>query len=142
MKHLSADTKHAILLEYIPRSATHNFAALAHRHAVKGGAEVVRRWHSQWDGTPLSLKEKKRTGRPRSLSRAEINRHVRAPILAANRAHRAVSYTQLLPEVQRKTGKQLTLRTLQRTGKKELGIKQKHTKKRTADESECTQTYE
>jgi hypothetical protein len=71
------------------------------------------------------------------LTRAEVSRHIRAPILAANRAHRAVSYTRLLPEVQRKTRKQISIQTLRRYGKQELGVKQKHTKKRTADESEC-----
>jgi hypothetical protein len=75
----------------------------------------------------------------RALSRAEVSRHVRAPILAANHKHSAVSYAQLLPEVQRKTGKALSVRTLRRYGKEELGARAKHTKKRTADESECRQ---
>lgn len=67
----------------------------------------------------------------------EVSRHVRAPILAANRAHRAVSYTQLLPEVRRKTGKPITLRTLQRTGKQQLKAKAKTTLKRTREERQC-----
>lgn len=138
MPHLSAEAKHHILLEYAPRDTTRSFAALARRHAIAGGAGVVRHWHDRWDGTPVSLQRKEGTGRVPLLSRAEVSRHVRAPILTANRAHRAISYTDLLPEVQRKTGKQLSLRTLQRTGKEELGARSKHTKKRTADESEHT----
>jgi hypothetical protein len=62
---------------------------------------------------------------------------VRAPILAANRAHRAVHYTQLLPRIQAATGKQLSIQTLRRYGKEELGGRNKQSKKRTADESEC-----
>jgi transposase len=136
MPHLTAAAKHHILLEYSPHSRTHSLAALAARHEVAGGTGTLSRWLARWDGTQRSLQEGKRPGRPRTLSSAQVSRHVRAPILAANRAHRAVSYTQLLPSVKAKTGKEPSLRTLQRHGKEELGAKQKHTKKRTAAESE------
>ena len=139
MPHLSAEVKHHILLEYAPRDTTRSFAALARRLAVKGGAGVVRHWHDRWDGTPASLKRKEGTGKAPLLSRAEVSRHLRAPILAANRAHRAISYPDLLPEVQRKTGKPIALQTLQQYGKEKLEARSKHTKKRTADESEHTQ---
>ena len=66
-----------------------------------------------------------------------MSRHIRAPILAANRAHRAIHYTELLPQVQQATGKQLSIQTLRRYGKEELGVKQKRGVKRTANESEC-----
>jgi transposase len=134
--------KHKILTHYRAGVRGCGFAALARRFAVKGGAGVIQRWHARWRGTPASLKEKPRTGRPPILSRAEVSRHVRAPLLAANRAHRAVHYTTLLPEVRRKTGKELSLRTLQRTGKEQLGAMQKRSKKRTADESESACTHE
>jgi hypothetical protein len=64
------------------------------------------------------------------------------PILAANRAHKAISYPQLLTQLQQKTGKQLALRTLQQYGKEELGARAKSTKRRTRDERECTATAE
>lgn len=138
---LSAEHKNAILLEYIPRSSTHSFAALAHRHAVRGGEWVVRSWYRRWDGTPASLEMQPRSGRPRILSKAEVSRHVRAPILAANRVHRAVHYTTLLHTVKAKTGKELSLRTLRRYGKDQLGARHKRTKKRTADESKSNYAY-
>jgi transposase len=140
MPHLSTDTKHAILLESTPRSPTHSFAALARRHSIAGGESTVRRWHARWNGTPHSLQAHKSTGRPRLLTPAELSRHVRAPVLAANRAHRAVSYTKLLSEVKRKTRKAISLRTLQRAGKEILRIKNKTTIKRTQDECEFKQT--
>jgi hypothetical protein len=142
MPHLSAQTKHHILLEYAPHDTSRSFAALAARHAVAGSSGTVARWHQRWNGTPSSLEEKARTGRPRALSKAEVSRHVRAPILAANRAHRAIHYTELLPRVQAATGKQPSLRSLQRYGKEELGGRDKQSKKRTADESECNNTCE
>jgi len=139
MSHLSAEAKHAILLEYSPRSRTHSFSALARRHSVSGGSKTVCRWHQRWDGSAASLQEKQRSGRPRKLSSGQVQQYVRRPILAANRAHRPVSYTQLLPSVQAATDPQLSLRTLQRYGKDNLRIKSKATKKRTAVESESPQ---
>ncbi len=90
MPHLSAEAKHHILLEYAPHDSTRTFDALARRHAVAGGKATVQRWHARWDGTARSLERMAGTGKPRVLSRAEVSRHIRAPILAANRAHRAI----------------------------------------------------
>jgi len=135
MPHLSAEAKHHILLEYSPRSTTHSFEALARRHAIAGGKRTVLRWHARWNGTPQSLMRSAGSGKARILSRVEVSRHIRAPILAANRAHRAVHYPDLLPRVQA-AGTQLSLRTLQRYGKKELSVKQKRGVKRTSAESE------
>jgi transposase len=140
MSHLSAEVKHHILLEYSPRSPTHSFSALAARHAIPGGRQTVQQWHARWDGTARSLERRVGSGRERTLSSRQVQQHVRAPILRANRAHRVVHYTQLLPSVRQKSGTEVSLRTLQRYGREELGAKQKHTKKRTAEESECTHT--
>lgn len=136
MLHLSADAKHAILLEYIPGSRTHGFAALARRHGVKGGRWVIARWHERWDGSAASLEEQPHSGRPRTLSSREVNQHIRVPILDANRAHAAVHYSDLLPSVRLATGRNMSLRTVQRYGKEELGARDKRTRKRTADERE------
>lgn len=135
MPHLTAETKHHILLEYSPHDTTRSFAALARRHTVKGGAQVIRFWHHRWDGTPASLQEQQRSGRPRALSRAQVQRHIATPIRAANRAHRAIHYSDLLPQVRAATDTQVSLRTVQHYGEQELGAKQKHGIKRTAEES-------
>lgn len=142
MPHLSAEAKHHILLEYAPHDATCSFAALARRHAIKGGHETVRQWWLRWDGSAASLEAQPRTGRPRVLSRAEVARHVATPIRAANRAHRAIHYTKLLPRVQAATGKEPSLRTLQRYGEQELAAQKKRSKKRTADESESAEAHQ
>jgi len=133
MPHLSAEAKHHMLLEYAPRSANHSLVALARRHAVSGGARVLRGWLQRWDSSAASLERKAGSGKARVLSRAQVSRHVRAPILAANRAHRAIHYTELLPRVQAATSKQLSTRTLRRYGKAELGARDKQSNKRTAD---------
>jgi len=133
-------TAHPILLEYSPHSTAHSFAALAARHDITGGRDVVRRWHNRWDGTPQSLQHKAVSGRPRVLSTQQVRRHIAAPIRNSNRAHRAVRYTKLLPQVQAATGSQLSLRTLQRYGKEEAGGRRTRGKKRTAEECECNST--
>lgn len=140
MKQFPPEQKHSILLEYSPFSHTHSFAALAARHGVVGGWRTIQRWHKQWKGTADSLKRKEGGGRPRVLSSREVQQYVRPPILRANRAHRPLHYTKLLPSVQARTGKKLSIQTLRRYGKKELGAKQRRGKKRTAEESECTHT--
>lgn len=134
--------KHHILQQYEPRVRGRGFGALAQEYGVRGGKEVVRQWHRQWDGTLQSLESKPRSGRPRLLSSREVQQHIRKPILAANRAHKAVSYTQLLSSTQEKTGKKVSLRTLSRYGKEELGAKLTHGKKRTAEECECAHMRE
>jgi transposase len=104
MRAFAPQHKHSILTHYRAGVRGAGFDALARRFAVAGGGSLIRAWHQRWDGTPASLQEQPRSGRPRILSTAEVSRHVRAPILAANRAHRAVHYTTLQPAVQAKAG--------------------------------------
>jgi hypothetical protein len=134
MPHLSAETKHHILLEYAPAVEGRSFKALAARHAVAGGSTLLSAWHQRWDGTPQSLEERSRNGRPRALSSAQVRRHLAAPIRNANRAARAVTYTTLLPQVQAATHTHVSLPTIKRYGKQELLATAKRGKKRTADE--------
>jgi len=136
MKQLSSETKHAILIEYQPRTTTHSFTALAARHSISGGRKTISKWYQQWDGSAASLEHKKGAGRPRALSAIEVSRYIRAPVLGANRSHRAIHYPEVQQTIREKTGKQLALRTVQQYGEKELQIKDKHSKKRTAQESE------
>ena len=132
------ELKQHILQQHASNPRECNFAELARRYAVAGGRKVVRDWWLAWDGSAASLHRKEGSGRERALTAAQVSRHVRAPILAANRAHRAISYTELLPAVRQKTGTEVSLRSLQRYGKEELGAKQRRSKKRTAAESECS----
>ena len=135
MPHISAEVKHHILLEYAPHDTSRSLAALAARHAVKGGERTLRNWLRRWNGSAASLERKAGSGKARALSRAEVSHHIRAPILAANRAHRAIHYSDLLPRVRAATGAEVSLRTVQRYGEAELGAKQHKGIKRTAEES-------
>jgi hypothetical protein len=142
MNQFTPEQKHEILTHLRSRSSTQSVDSIAALHGVKGGRRTLNLWLSRWDGTPQSLQHDKGAGRPHILSRAQVSRHVRAPILAANRAHRAIHYSSLLSSVQQKTSKEISARTLRRYGKELLGAHQKHTKKRTADESKYTERRE
>jgi transposase len=140
MSHLSAEAKHHILLEYTPGDSTRSFAALARRHAIRGGKGTLSRWHSRWDRTPASLERKAGSGKTSLLSAEQVQQYIGEPIRAKRRAHRAVRYTDELDSVRAATGTDLSLRTLRRYGKEECGIKHGRGKKRTAAERECTNT--
>ena len=94
----------------------------------------LRQW--DWDGTPSSLEHKRGAGRPRLLSAAKVNENIRAPILERNRSHQAVHYTDLVDPTRERTGKNVSLRTIQRYGEKILRARDKTTRTRTEDE--CT----
>jgi hypothetical protein len=134
MKRPTAQQKHDILIHCESRRAHETEVDVAAAHGVTTTRETIWIWRLRWNRTPPSLERKKGSGKAPLLTPAEVSRHIRAPILAANRAHRVVTYPTLLPEVQRKTGKNLALRTLQDYGKQRLQARVKHTRKRTADE--------
>jgi hypothetical protein len=142
MPHLSAEAKHHILLEYAAADSTRSFAALALRHAVKGGRRVLQNWYQRWDGTPTSLQRKAGTGRARTLSTRQVQQYIRTPILRANRAHHAIHYSTVTEQVRAATGANVSGATVRRYGKEELGARQTRGKKRTADERECTHTQQ
>lgn len=88
----------------------------------------------QWNGTITSLQHKKGAGRPRLLSSTQVNNYIRMPIKNKGRVHLDLHYTQLLPVVRQKSGTQVSLRTLQYYGQRDVKGKEKHTIKRTSIE--------
>jgi transposase len=139
MKQFTPEQKHEILLEYAPRSTTHSLAALAHRHAVTGGRRTIENWLARWNGTAASLQRQPVSGRPRSLTPEEVQRHIIAPIRRKNRAHVSILYPELQAAVEERTGKKVSARTIRRYGKEEGGGRLMHGKKRTAEERASVQ---
>lgn len=137
----TAQQKHDILIHCQSRRYGETEVQVAARHGVKITRKTIWNWQQKWNGTSESLEHQPVSGRPRTFTPTEVHRYIRQPIRSANRSHSAISYTQLLPKVQQKTKKKFSLRTLQRTGQKQLNIKSKHTRKRTRAESQCTQTF-
>jgi transposase len=136
---LTPNEKHNILTLYYNKQHKHTFDSLAKQFNIKGGRRTIINWHKKWNGTVESLERKQGSGRPKVLSSTQVKNYIQIPIRNKNRSHQPVHYTQLLPSVQKKTNTNVSLRSIQRYGKEELGAKQKRTKKRTADESKPAQ---
>jgi len=135
MTQLTPNQKHNILTIYSLNKNKYTFKSLAHEYNIKGGRDVIARWYHQWNGTPQSLERKKGSGRPNILTSQQVNDYIRTPIRNKNRSSKPVHYTQLLPSIQQKSGTQVSIQTVRRIGHEQLGVKQKRTKKRTAQES-------
>jgi len=136
----TAQQKHDILIHCQSRCSSDSDVSIAAAHGVTATRKTLFNWRKQWNGAPESLERKKTAGRPPLLTPSEVSQHIRAPILAANRAQRAIHYPEVQHQVQTKTGKKITLRTLQRYGKEKCLIKEKTVHKRTRAECECRHT--
>jgi hypothetical protein len=134
MPHLTPNQKHNILTLYSSDTNTHTMESLAHQYNIKGGKQQIWKWYRQWNGTPQSLERKRGSGRPTILTPQQVNDYIRTPIRNKNRSSKPIHYTQLHTSIKQKTGRQISLRTVQNYGKEKLGVKQKRTKKRTAQE--------
>lgn len=134
MKHPTPEQKHSILTHWSARRTGETLNQILALHDVTASRQAVVQWQRQWDGTVVSLQQKQKTGRPHKLSKAQISRHIAAPIRNANRASRPITYPKLLLQVQAATDTEISLRTIQRYGKEELGVKSKKGVKRTSDE--------
>lgn len=134
MKQLPPHHKHSILQQYRPHSPTHSFAALAVQAGSGVTAQAVANWDKRWNGTAASLQHRAGAGRPRVLSGVQVARHILPRIRSANRKHQAIHYPDILPAVRSATHTSVSLRSIRRYGKEQLGVKQKRVKIRTARE--------
>lgn len=134
MRQLTPEQKHDLLSCIQSKRDDETVEQIIARHDLPIKRETIWHWQQRWNGTSQSLHHRSGAGRPRVLSKAQVSRHVRPRIVAANRRAEAVHYTQLLPAVQAATGTNVSLSTLRRYGKNDLHASQKHTKKRTAAE--------
>jgi hypothetical protein len=113
--------------------------SLSQQYNIKGGSKTMSRWLQQWDGSPESLERREGSGRHTILTPQEVKDTIQLPIRNKNRSFKLVHYTDLLPSVTQKTGKEISVETIRRIGREQLGVKQKRTKKRTAQERKQTQ---
>jgi transposase len=105
--------KQHILTLYQPHCRGNGFTSLAKRFGIKGGEPTIKYWYDRWDGTPESLEPKPRSGRPNIFNSEEIKQYIGTPIKRKNRRSEAVHYTELIDTLREKTGKRVSLRTVQ-----------------------------
>ena len=119
--------KQTILQQYKKGVRGHGFQALATKYGIKGGAPLVKYWHSQWDGTESSLMKQSGGDHCSILTPKEKKSHIFA-FVNKKRKVDAPIYAEVKKNVEKKTKKVLTLRTVQRSGKA-LGITSKKRKR-------------
>lgn len=139
-RYYSSTEKHRILTQYRLRERGAGFASLAKNFSIQGGERTIRRWYAQWDGTPSSLKQQPRSGRPPILTQREIKstntlQHQSGEATENRRLYIILTFMQ---RYKRKLGRRCRLEQFKVMGRKTLQAKKKSTNKRTHSESKLT----
>lgn len=117
----------SILEEYEPRVRGKGIRALAKKHKVQGGHNLIKYWLSKWDGTVESLETVSGGDRRSILTNREKNKYVDRYITRRSKKD-AVQYPEVKVHIENKTGKNISLPTVQRIGH-ELGHTSKKVKR-------------
>jgi transposase len=125
----NAAFKHRVLKHYKANTRGSGFAALALRFDVKGGRRVVRGWWTRWDGTLASLERSRGSGRKPLLTENEKKKHILKFVENANKKGTVVDYPEVVKNIKKETGKDVSVRTARRIGKTELALRYKNTKR-------------
>ena len=135
MGRMSHSFKPDILREYCAGNRRHSFSSFASRYGVRGGARTIQRWYAHWDGTPQSLNRIGNAGRKALLTPRQVEQYIIKPVRRASQHHVAIYYSELMDTIHDKTPVDVSLRAVQRYGKKKEGIRGTRTQKR--PETEC-----
>jgi len=113
----STHEMHNILTEYKPGVRGSGLHALSKKYNVRGGPKLISEWFKKWDGTEASLR-KQSGGDVRSiLTPKEKDLHIRKFATRKSKVE-AVNYPEVKENVEKKTGKEISLRSVRRVGKK------------------------
>ena len=116
--------KQKVLQQYKPGVLGCGAKAVAKRFDLPDH-KLVLRWHAVWDGTKESLERKAGAGRKRKLTHEESTTHIKEFVIKRNKDGIPTSYKEVEEEVEAKTGKEISLRTVQRLGREEHNITSK-----------------
>jgi transposase-like protein len=133
-RYYTAEEKHRILLEYHSNVRGRGFASLAKRFGIQGGKAVIYRWYQQWRQDISSLQTRKRSGRRRVLTPAEVTAYITTPLKRKNRKSTAIHYTDIHTSIKQRTGKEVSIQSVRRYGHRDLKAKEKKCQKRTSRE--------
>jgi hypothetical protein len=135
--HYDAGVKLRALAWYRPGIRGHGALATA-KHFLLPNAQLVRRWARESEERGSSLERKPGSGRKRKLTDEESTTHVKDFIVKKNKAGLSTSYEQVKQEVEAKTGKEISLRTVQRLGRVDHNMTEKLTTRKLAIEGSIT----
>ena len=112
----------SILEEHEPRVRGKGIRALAKKHKVQGGHNLIKYWLSKWDGTVESLETVSGGDHRSILTNQEKNKYVDRYITRRSKKG-AVQYPEVKVHIENKTGKNISLPTVQRTARTWTHIK-------------------
>ena len=102
-----------ILKEYKKGVRGQGFQALANKYNIKGGAKLIKCWHEKWDGSENSLKKRSGGDRRSILTPQEKKRHIGDFVTKKSKIE-AVNYREVSANVEKKTGRTPSPRTVRR----------------------------
>jgi transposase len=137
----SAEQRHHILTAYTPNSRNNSLRALSIQYGLAADGRTIKRWLKRWDGTVASLQDRKSSGRPRLLTPTLVHNHIRQPIIASNRSHVRVSYTDIHNRIRERNPVQISLRSVRRYGQVVVGARQLRTRRQSVDERKHTRFF-
>jgi transposase len=132
-EHYDASFKQRVLQQYRAGRLGCGFKALANRFKVRSW-NSIKEWHQVWDGTIESLQRKPGQGRKRILTHKESEKHIKRFVEEKNRVGKAVGYGDVIAEVKRRTGKEVSATTVKRIGRDECKLSEKKTARKLAIE--------
>ena len=129
---VSIDKKQEILQEYQPKVRGKGFKSLGKRYKIKGGHKTIRKWYQKWDGTKESLK-KESGGDRRSILSEKEKKTLISGFVNKRAKKDAADYREVHENIESKTGKKISVKSVRRLGK-ELGAVSKKTKRKSPTE--------
>ncbi len=135
MTFIPPQLKHNILTHIQTNPENKTQKQIVGLYGINVSKQTINKWFHKWNGTAASLERKIGSGRQHILTNNEIKKYIETPIRKQNRAGEKVKYTNITDGVREKTGKQVSLSTIQKIGKKQLGGRLKKGIKRTVEES-------
>jgi transposase len=127
--------KQLVVEYYLQDQPNVSFQFVGKIFQINGGHVTLKQWFDRYDGTIVSLQQRYRSGRPRILSKRQVNQLVTKIVYSHNRLSRPINYKKITNSIRQKTNTNVSIRTVRRYGKNS-GIKQRKTIKRTYGESE------
>ena len=127
--------KHNVLQEYRHGIYGCEFRSLAKRFKIKGGHKLIMSWYARWNGTVESLEPKWAGDRPRTMTKDQVTDYILNFVDEMNMLYKPVNYKMIKECIESSFNRQFPLKTTQRYGKQDCGIKNKTAKELTTRDS-------
>jgi transposase len=134
--HITPKLKQSILTHIQSKPPNQTYKQIVQQYGITIHRNTINKWLHIWDGTVESLRRTSGSGRPHILTQQQVQQYIQTPIRQSNRNSKPINYSNIHKRLKRQLPKSVSLRTVQRIGKRTLHAKNKKGVKRTASESE------